>query len=134
MTTLQQLQESARKKFWTVFNEDKFTSLEERYLYSFLDQIIASTIEEVRKAMPNGEYPYRDHSEEASQRGIGWMQFKKELDRRFTELTSEQKEKLMDYERNYSHDHCWKQIGHPDCNQPMEAHKQCCLCDTPYNP
>lgn len=34
-----------------------------------------------------------------------------------------------DYGRNYSHYHCWDQKT-PACGQPLEKHKQCCLCDT----
>ncbi|MDD5069032.1 MAG: hypothetical protein PHN89_05570 [Candidatus Pacebacteria bacterium] len=37
----------------------------------------------------------------------------------------------QDYERNHSHTHCWNQGGKPACGQPLEKHKQCCLCDTP---
>ena len=38
-----------------------------------------------------------------------------------------------DYDRDYSHTHCWKQEDGPACGQPLENHKQCCLCDTPYS-
>jgi hypothetical protein len=37
----------------------------------------------------------------------------------------------IDYERNYSHYHCWDQSKPPACGQKLEDHKQCCLCDTP---
>jgi len=53
-------------------------------------------------------------------------------------LTKEQIKKLLgknaviDYERNHSHYHCWKQSQPPACGQTLENHKQCCLCDTPY--
>lgn len=43
------------------------------------------------------------------------------------------KEKLMDYERNYSHSHCWQQGLKPACGQSLASHKQCCLCDGRYN-
>lgn len=33
------------------------------------------------------------------------------------------------YERNYSHTHCWDQNEPPACGQPIENHTQCCLCD-----
>lgn len=35
-----------------------------------------------------------------------------------------------DYDRYYSHSHCWAQGGEPACGIPLETHKQCCLCDT----
>lgn len=35
------------------------------------------------------------------------------------------------YERDFSHSHCWNQGKSPACGQPLENHKQCCLCDTP---
>lgn len=40
------------------------------------------------------------------------------------------------YERDGSHNHCWEQKGEnkPACGQPLEKHKQCCLCDTPIPP
>jgi hypothetical protein len=40
----------------------------------------------------------------------------------------------IDYERNYSHYHCWNQGKNPACGQPLKNHKQCCLCDKPYKP
>lgn len=52
-------------------------------------------------------------------------------------------EQRMNYERNYSHTHCWKQVDFdmeehdldskatPACGIPLEKHIQCCLCDTP---
>lgn len=43
------------------------------------------------------------------------------------------KEENMEYERNYSHTHCWNQKT-PACGQPLQNHKQCCLCDTKYSP
>jgi len=59
--------------------------------------------------------------------------------------TDEEKEKMAEraaseaiaeqrkiYER-VSHVHCWNQ-GTPACGQPLEKHKQCCLCDMPYEP
>lgn len=36
----------------------------------------------------------------------------------------------VNYERDYSHVHCWNQES-PACGQPLEKHKQCCLCDLP---
>lgn len=30
---------------------------------------------------------------------------------------------------HHSHSHCWNQGGKPACGQPLEKHKQCCLCD-----
>lgn len=48
---------------------------------------------------------------------------------------------LENYERDYSHYHCWQQVENEDsdiepqktpaCGQPLEKHTQCCLCDTP---
>lgn len=35
------------------------------------------------------------------------------------------------YNRDYSHTHCWNQGKSPACGQPLENHKQCCLCDMP---
>lgn len=35
------------------------------------------------------------------------------------------------YERDFSHSHCWAQGRPPACGQPLEKHTQCCLCDTP---
>lgn len=32
---------------------------------------------------------------------------------------------------DHSHTHCWNQKT-PACGQTLEAHKQCCLCDAPY--
>lgn len=40
----------------------------------------------------------------------------------------------LEYERKYSHSHCWQQGKNPACGQPLENHKQCCLCDTVYKP
>ena len=40
----------------------------------------------------------------------------------------------IDYERNYSHYHCWHQEQPPACGIPLENHKQCCLCDKEYTP
>ena len=40
----------------------------------------------------------------------------------------------LEYERKYSHSHCWNQGKNPACGQPLENHKQCCLCDTVYKP
>jgi uncharacterized membrane protein len=36
------------------------------------------------------------------------------------------------YERDYSHSHCWNQSKNPTCGQSLESHKQCCLCDLEY--
>lgn len=38
----------------------------------------------------------------------------------------------IDYERNHSHYHCWNQEQPSACGIPLEKHKYCCLCDTPY--
>lgn len=45
----------------------------------------------------------------------------------------------LEYERNHSHYHCWEQYKYefgtelnPACGQPIENHKQCCLCDTKF--
>lgn len=35
-----------------------------------------------------------------------------------------------DYERNWSHTHCWNQEDPPACGISLEKHAQCCLCDT----
>lgn len=45
------------------------------------------------------------------------------------------------YDRDGSHTHCWDQVDNEDsdiepqdmpaCGQPLEKHKQCCLCDMP---
>ncbi len=35
-----------------------------------------------------------------------------------------------DYDRNFSHFHCWQQGKSPACGQLLENHVQCCLCDT----
>lgn len=40
----------------------------------------------------------------------------------------------LEYERKYSHSHCWNQGKSPACGQPLKNHKQCCLCDTVYKP
>lgn len=37
-----------------------------------------------------------------------------------------------DYDRHYSHFHCWEQAL-PACGQPLSSHKQCCLCDLEYH-
>lgn len=37
-----------------------------------------------------------------------------------------------DYERNYSHSHCWNQTT-PACGISLKKHKQCCLCDTKFD-
>lgn len=34
----------------------------------------------------------------------------------------------MNYERDYSHSHCWDNKDNP-CGIPLEKHTQCCLCD-----
>lgn len=46
------------------------------------------------------------------------------------------------YDRDGSHYHCWDQVNNEDsdiepedtpaCGQPLEKHKQCCLCNVPY--
>ena len=38
----------------------------------------------------------------------------------------------IDYDRNYSHYHCWNQKQPSACGQPLKDHKQCCLCDKIY--
>ena len=43
----------------------------------------------------------------------------------------------LNYERDYSHTHCWNNEqrnlgGIPPCGQKLEDHKQCCLCDLKY--
>lgn len=43
----------------------------------------------------------------------------------------------MNYERDYSHHHCWDQKQPPACGIPLDKHTQCCLCDlgdTPTTP
>lgn len=40
----------------------------------------------------------------------------------------------IDYDRNYSHYHCWHQEQPSACGIPLEDHKQCCLCDKEYTP
>lgn len=45
--------------------------------------------------------------------------------RRAPQHTSQEK----DYERDYSHYHCWDQDQPPACGIPIEKHEQCCLCD-----
>jgi hypothetical protein len=39
----------------------------------------------------------------------------------------------LNYERDFSHTHCWNQSGSSACGIPLEKHTQCCLCDTPYS-
>ncbi len=51
--------------------------------------------------------------------------------------SSQEEEKT--YARDYSHYHCWEQVNNEDtdleknnfpaCGQPLQNHKQCCLCD-----
>lgn len=41
----------------------------------------------------------------------------------------ESKEEI-NYERDYSHIHCWDQMAPPSCGIPLEKHTQCCLCET----
>lgn len=128
----QQLQESAREEMENSiavdFDGDRVRERTRRNLYKTLDQIIASTIEEVRKAVVPKETEMS-----LSYINNGWMLLS-EIERHFTELTSEQKNKLMDYERNHSHSHCWNQGKSPACGQSLASHKQCCLCDRSYNP
>ena len=45
---------------------------------------------------------------------------------------------MNNYERNYSHTHCWnneqKNLGGvPPCGIKVEKHTQCCLCDLKYD-
>lgn len=40
----------------------------------------------------------------------------------------EDKETKYNYERDGSHLHCWLQKQPSACGQPLEGHKQCCLC------
>lgn len=35
---------------------------------------------------------------------------------------------MENYERDYSHSHCWDNSQNP-CGIPLEKHTQCCLCD-----
>lgn len=39
--------------------------------------------------------------------------------------------KKEDYERDYSHFHCWNQGKVPACGLPLKTHKICCLCAIP---
>jgi len=38
------------------------------------------------------------------------------------------------FERDYSHTHCWEQEQPSACGIPLEKHNQCCLCDLKYTP
>lgn len=49
---------------------------------------------------------------------------KEEIRKRLGEKAS------IDYERNFSHYHCWDQKQPSACDIPFDKHKQCCLCDS----
>jgi hypothetical protein len=40
-------------------------------------------------------------------------------------------QEYKNYNRDYSHTHCWNQKQPSACGIPLEKHTQCCLCDMP---